>query len=1030
MKSTLKLFALLVSICLAPDLSAQNALCEDMEPICTDVGLNFTAGSGGVNVVSAFPSNNYGCMWTGPNPSWYYLEIGIPGAIDMTLSAPSDIDFVLWGPFPDYATAVSNCGNLGNPPGADVVVDCGISPSATEYVNIPSGIVGEVYVLLIANFASVVQDLTLAQTGGPGSTNCNIVNPDPCVSDPGTFVIKKNGVSTSAPVYLCEGDDFEFISNNDFILPNDTLPQPIGDGVYSAQVMWLVYDAAPVSNDPSTDPGFLNMIIPGETISDLNNMTSPIVSTPGLGCGTYWFVPVAGDDGVGGNNNVANGINDNGGLHWDKNNNDCYVLGNAIQVTYACDIQITASNNCNPPAVINGVDLDITGGSGTYTVVNQGDGNLQATTVPNGGTALVTDLQNNDSYAIDITDAQGCTASITGIFAAPVIQNITVTPALTCPLGGTGDVDVTVNGTSGNGAPYTIIMAGDPPTVGTTDSYSDVAGTLVTIVVADQDGCITDTATTITSAGHFINASIVNQTDEACYGDGNGSASITATPTPSGSVSSITWNGPSGQHPGGNPGGAGNTSQSGLEPGNWSVTIVDNAGCEVTIPLVIGSPQDLDIYVSNSNEPVCYGFTDGSITVQTTGGVSPITYSWNPTNTTPGNTFNNLSAGTYWAYATDANGCKDSLQIDLGQPDSLYGNFTLKEILCYGDSTGGIIVDSVSNAVGNVSYFWNLAGVIPNPPSTSNLAGGLPVGTYVLTIQDEFCYNQYEFTLTQNPEIYLTEFGMEEAYCRLFNYQSGNGVVFAAASGGVPDYDYLWTNLGTGVTSTNTTWGGLNPGTYQITVTDDVGCQLTQTIQLDSLNPIADFDIISSQLDGNLEGTALVCAEFVNQSLYFANPNNPSADTTFFWNLGYNIPWELSQSYFETFDTCYYSEGVYEVCLVALNKNGCSDTACQTLIIHDAPVLITPNVFTPGSDGNNDKFEFKTKSVAIVEFECTLVDRWGKEIFVFTSINDAWDGTNKNGKPCTDGVYFYTYTATSTNGTVFNGQGNVHLIRE
>ncbi|MBK8927433.1 MAG: gliding motility-associated C-terminal domain-containing protein [Crocinitomicaceae bacterium] len=1004
---------------------AQNALCEDMEPICTDVGLTFTAGTGGVNAVSAFPTNNYGCMWTGPNPSWYYLEVGIAGNIDMTLTAGSDIDFVCWGPFASYADAVNNCGNLGNAPGSDVVIDCGISPSATEFINIPGAVVGQVYVILIANFASIVQDLTLVQSGGTGGTNCNIVTPDPCVSNPGTYVIEKNGSLTAAPVYLCEGEDFEIISNGDYILPNDTLPLPIGDGIYSAQLMWLVYDAAPTSADPATDPGFLNMIIPGDVLSDINNGTSPVIS--GLGCGTYWFVPVAGDDGVGGNNNVANGVNDNGGLHWDKNNNDCFVLGDAVQVTYACAIQTTAVINCNPPAVVNGMDIQISGGSGIYSIVNQGDGNLVSTSVPNGGTATITDFENGDTYEIDITDAQGCTASISGNFLAPVIQNITVTPALTCPLGGDGDVDVTVNGTSGNGAPYTIIMAGDPPTTGTTDSYSDIAGTLVTIIVADQEGCITDTAATITSTGHYIDVQIVAQTDEACYGDGNGSAQISATPTPSGSVVTIVWNGPSGQILSGN---WTNNTQNGLEPGNWSVTITDDSGCEVTIPIVIGAPQELDVYVTNQNEPVCYGFSDGSITVSSTGGVSPVTYSWNPANSS--NTFNNLSAGTYWAFVTDDNGCKDSIQIDLGQPDSLYGHFTVKDILCYGDSTGGIIVDSVSNAVGNVSYFWNLAGVIPNPPSTSNLASGLPVGTYVLTIQDELCYNQYEFTLTQNPEIVFAEFGSHPAFCRMFSYQSGNGVVYASASGGVPDYEYEWVNLSTGANTNATTWGGLNPATYQMTVTDDVGCTLVETIQLDSVNPIANFNVLSADasLDiPSLSGTAIVCTEFENTSQYFANEYDPLADTTFFWEMGYGLPWQISHDVNEVFDTCYYAEGQYEVCLVALNKNGCSDTTCKVLTIYDYPTLIAPNVFTPGNDAANPLFTFENRQTAIVEFECTVFDRWGKEMFQFTSITDAWDGTTKNGKPATDGVYFFIYHGVASNGTEFEGQGTVHLVR-
>lgn len=847
-----------------------------------------------------------------------------------------------------------------------------------------------------------------------------------CLTDPGTYTVKKNGALTSTPVYLCEGEDFELVSNGDYILPADTIPLPVGDGFYTAQLMWLVYNAMPTDPDPAADAAFLNMVVPTEDVFDVNDGTSLIVST--LGCGTYWFVPVAGDDGIGGNNNVANGVNDNGGLNWDKDANGCFLLGTPVQVTYACPIGTNATLDCNPPATINGMDVVITGGSGSYTVVNQGAGDLVSTSVPNGGTANINNLYNNAGWNIDITDAQGCTANIAGVFVAPVISSINLVPALTCPLGGNGSVTVNVNGTSGNGGPYTIVMATDPPTAGTTDTYSNIAGTLVDIIIADNEGCISDSSVTIPSAGHFIDVQVTDLQGELCYGDGNGSATITADPSTAGiDVVSITWNGPSGQVLGGGPA---DDSQSGMEPGNWSVTVIDENDCEVTIPIVITSPQSLDLYVSNSNEPTCYGYNDGSITVQSSGGSSGLTYSWVPANPSPGNTFNQLLSNVYWAYVTDQNGCQDSVMIDLGQPDSLYADFIIKPIDCFGDSTGAIIVTDVHNNVGNVSYHWNLSGVVPNPGPSVNAAGGLPIGSYILTVQDSMCSNQYEFTLTQNPPLVFEEFGSEPAYCRLFYYQSGNGVVFASASGGVADYDYEWVNLNTGASTNNTTWGGLNPASYQMTVTDAVGCTLVETIELDSVSPIAGFEVISAELDASLSGTAVVCAEFENISQYFANPNNPNADTTFFWELGYGLPWQISHDYAEVFDTCYYSEAQYEVCLVAINKNGCTDTACQILTIFDFPVLIAPNVFTPGEgDDVNTLFEFNTKQVAIVEFECTVYDRWGKEMFVFTSITDGWDGTTKNGKPATDGVYFYTYKATSSNGTPFEGQGTVHLIR-
>ena len=109
----------------------------------------------------------------------------------------------------------------------------------------------------------------------------------------------------TAPLYLCEGDGFQITSNGDYILPNDTIAQPVGDGIYSAQLMWLVYDGPPNMGDPNADPNFLQYIIPSEDLIDVNDGGSPIITT--FGCGTYWFVPVAGDDGIGGNGGVANG---------------------------------------------------------------------------------------------------------------------------------------------------------------------------------------------------------------------------------------------------------------------------------------------------------------------------------------------------------------------------------------------------------------------------------------------------------------------------------------------------------------------------------------------------------------------------------------------------------------------------------------------------------------------------------------------------------------------------------------------------
>ena len=149
--------------------------CSTLAPICTDVGLLFTANTNGVNANVVDPGNNYDCLITQPNPSWYYFEIATNGAIDMSLSAPTDIDFIIYGPYPDLISAENDCGGYGV--GPNNVVDCSFSATNNETPSIPNGQVGEVYVMLITNYSNQTQDITLQQTGGSGSTDCSIVTP-------------------------------------------------------------------------------------------------------------------------------------------------------------------------------------------------------------------------------------------------------------------------------------------------------------------------------------------------------------------------------------------------------------------------------------------------------------------------------------------------------------------------------------------------------------------------------------------------------------------------------------------------------------------------------------------------------------------------------------------------------------------------------------------------------------------------------------------------------------------------------------
>lgn len=148
-----------------------NTTCSVQTPICSGSPISFTANTGGSPASTVNPGNNYGCLSTSPNPSWYYLQIATPGTLTVDITAGSDVDFAIWGPFASVSAGTSACNTYGAP------LDCSYSTSATEQVNIAGVVAGQVYVLLVTNYANTVQNISVTNGGGTATTNCAIVLP-------------------------------------------------------------------------------------------------------------------------------------------------------------------------------------------------------------------------------------------------------------------------------------------------------------------------------------------------------------------------------------------------------------------------------------------------------------------------------------------------------------------------------------------------------------------------------------------------------------------------------------------------------------------------------------------------------------------------------------------------------------------------------------------------------------------------------------------------------------------------------------
>ena len=63
--------ALILALTSYHSFSQGGVSCGEMAPICTDQGLNFTANSGSDEASTLDPGNDYDCLFSQPNPTWY-----------------------------------------------------------------------------------------------------------------------------------------------------------------------------------------------------------------------------------------------------------------------------------------------------------------------------------------------------------------------------------------------------------------------------------------------------------------------------------------------------------------------------------------------------------------------------------------------------------------------------------------------------------------------------------------------------------------------------------------------------------------------------------------------------------------------------------------------------------------------------------------------------------------------------------------------------------------------------------------------
>jgi gliding motility-associated-like protein len=269
-------------------------------------------------------------------------------------------------------------------------------------------------------------------------------------------------------------------------------------------------------------------------------------------------------------------------------------------------------------------------------------------------------------------------------------------------------------------------------------------------------------------------------------------------------------------------------------------TIIDNGQVNITnaILLVEGTVDSVS----------CAGFDDGSFTVTTTGGVPPYTYAWNdvppagPDNTgtiaASGDSFTatDLAEGVYSITVSDSDmpANIDTIMLQVLEGPALGLSLIETQPTCNGDDDGSltaqITLDGVAqpNPGPGFTFSWNTGD------STRTITGlSFQPQAYAVTVTDENgCIASASTTLSQPGELLLLaqNTNITDATC------SGamDGTITVGASGGVNDmgdYYYEWEGqaIDTAATAQLT---NLDPGIYNLTVTDANGCFVIDSFQV------------------------------------------------------------------------------------------------------------------------------------------------------------------------------------------------------
>jgi len=747
------------------------------------------------------------------------------------------------------------------------------------------------------------------------------------------------------------------------------------------------------------------------------------------------------------------------------------------------DVSITVNPGISVSVIINdskcyqddngSIDAIISGG----TPISPGNPYIINWTGPGGFSSNNASISNLEpgTYSLSIEDNSSCTFNMDYEVSEPNELILTTDAVNDISCFGFNDGEILIS-ISGGTLPYTYLWktSNGSGLIPSDEDQSNLSEGTYDVEITDANNCV------ITGQYQIIEPPelLISETHNSllCFGDSNGTITVnidqSSIPDYTYTISGIDYLG--------NPF---NTTQTqpgtsftanNLLAGIYDILVTDINGCEKVINAIeILQPIDIVVDVTKVNI-VCYGDSNGSITLNVSGGVPSYTYLWSDLGSGPVRT--NLSAGIYTVTVTDQNDCFKIIDIEILGPE-FHIEPEVRNISCFGEDDGYINLN-IFGGVSPITASWDddaTAGVERN---------NLPPGTYTVLVTDSdspSCPINQSFIITEPSPISSSGLIVDALDCDIVE----SGSINLQVTGGILPFTFLWSN---GLTTQDLT--NIPPGDYSVIITDTNGCEEVNSFTVNRfpaldvlVDTITDFNcetrvvnqIFEAKPTGGVppyqirwssgvvsgannefmttdqEGLVLITifdgigceksisydivipvlgdADFsltseANNTFGFYSIEDPIQFTNTAIGDFTNISWDFGDGNFSSeLDPVhtYVNEGTYIVLQTVTYPFGCVYTKQITLIVEKGYSLIMPNAFTPNGDTMNAYFA--PESVALNDITFNVYDTWGSLIYSEKGENiKGWNG-KINDAEAENGNYYFTLSAKTFYGKTITKKG-------